>query len=140
MKEQKSDFWIWTTLWLTTLLDIAIIYLVLVASILFFIHSYVEGVLLTTLDYVLFIISIYFSSWVAVSFVLKRSIVQKVKATSFAFKTMMVPVTFTILGALLSVYKGTFVNDFLNIRSLRWLIAIVGIFLSVRYLISKKGD
>lgn len=139
-KPQKSDLWIWTTLWLTTLIDSGIIYAVLLFSNLFFLHSFIDGFALHILDWILVVIAIYLGSLVSVNYVLKRSIVLKNKATSFAIKTTLIPVIFLIIGIFLSILEGTFTENFLNIQSFRWLFILVGIFLSVQYLISKKGD
>lgn len=139
-KPQKSDLWIWTTLWLTTLIDSGIIYTVLLFGSLFFLHSFIDGFALHILDWTLEVIAIYLGSLISVNYVLKRSIVLKDKAASFAIKTTLIPVIFLIIGIFLSTSKGTFVEDFLNIESFRWLFILVGVFLSVQYLISKKGD
>jgi hypothetical protein len=139
-KPQKSDLWIWTTLWLTTLFGSAIIYAAFLFASLFFLHSYISGFALHILDWILVVIAIYLGSLVSVNYVLKRSIVSKDKAISLTFKTTLIPVIFLIIRILLSISNGTFTKDFLNIQSFRWLFIIVGVFLSVQYLISKKGD
>lgn len=139
-KPQKSDLWIWTTLWLTTLLDSAFIYIALLFVSLFFLHSYLNGISLNIFDWIVLVISIYLGSLVSVNYVIKRSVVLKDKSSSLAFKTMLIPIIFLIIGIILSISKGTLATDYLNIQSIRWLFIIVVIFFSVQQLILKKGE
>jgi len=91
-KPQKSTLWIWTTLWLTTLLDALLI------TIVFYLLLSVTGILAgvstmvatTVLDLVA-LIAMAAGSFLAARYVLKKSIVPRMSAGKLAGLAILIP-------------------------------------------------
>jgi len=135
VKPQKSQFWIWTTLWLTTILDSALIFLVFFIAL----AGVAQVVKVPTVLFVLVllarILALWLGAYVAVKYVMKKSIILKRDAHKLAFLAIVIP----LLGSIVSIALSTF--DFQNLAgNILSAIIVLGItYYSVRNLISKYG-
>lgn len=133
-KPQKSQFWIWTTLWLTTILDSALIYFAFFIALAGVAQVIKIPAIMFVLVLVARILALWLGAYVAVKYVIKKSIVFKRDARKLAFLAIVIP----LLGSA-SIALPTF--DFRNlVGNILSAIIVLGItYYSVRNLISKYG-
>lgn len=136
VKPQKSQFWIWTTLWLTAILDSALIFFVFFVALIGVAQVIKAPVFLFALTLVARILALWLGAYVAVRYVLKKTIVFKRDADKFAFLAIVIP----FLGSIVSIAFPTF--DFQNLAgNLIGAILVLGItWYSVRNLIIRYGS
>ena len=134
-KPQKSQFWIWTTLWLTTILDSALIFFVFFIAL----AGLAQVIKVPAVLFILFllarILALWLGAYVAVKYVMKKSVIFKRDSHKLAFLAIIIP----LLGSILSIALSTF--DFQNIAgNILSAVLTLGItYYSVRNLISKYG-
>ncbi len=135
VKPQKSQFWIWTTLWLTTILDSALIFFVFFIALAGVAQVIKVPAILFVLVLVARILALWLGAYVAVKYVMKKSIVFKRDAHKLAFLAIVIP----LLGSIVSIALSTF--DFQNLAgNILSAVIVLGItYYSVRNLISKYG-
>ncbi|OHB03586.1 MAG: hypothetical protein A3B03_02590 [Candidatus Zambryskibacteria bacterium RIFCSPLOWO2_01_FULL_42_41] len=135
VKPQKSQFWIWTTLWLTTILDSALIFFVFFIALAGVAQFVKIPAVLFVLVLLARILALWLGAYVAVKYVMKKSIIFKRDAHKLAFLAIVIP----LLGSIVSIALSTF--DFQNLAgNILSAIIVLGItYYSVRNLISKYG-
>ena len=130
IKPQKSSLWIWTTLWLTSFIDSALLYSVFIFVIAFSLPNASES-LQTLLLLISLLISLFLGSYVAVKYVLKKSIVLKGSANKMALLAVVVPIIFWCLRFL----GGVEVIDLVVS-----IISIAVIYFTIKKMITTYGD
>ena len=137
VKPQKSQFWIWTTLWLTTILDSALIFLVLIVILVVVTPQFVKvPIILFVLAHATRILSLWLGAYVAVKYVLKKTIVFKKEAQKLAFLAIVIPLLGSIAGTAFSAFD--FQNLAANLFSAVFVLGIT--YYSVRNLIIRYGS
>ena|ERR1035437_98339 len=136
-KLQKSNLWIWTTLWLTAFIDSGIIYFVFsrLVSILV-LPDTIKGFF----SVVAFMLALWLGAYVAVKYVLKRSIVKKEHASRFAALAVVVPVLFSILKIFVNIGFQTATNKIVFISTVGSIASIAIVYISVKKLVLTRGD
>ncbi len=135
-KSQKSQFWIWTTLWLTTILDSVLIFLVFFAVLVGIAQVVKIPIVLFILALIARILSLWLGAYVAVKYVLKKTIIYKKDASKFAFLAVLIP----LLGSIAAIVFSEF--DFKNLAgNIVSAVIVLGItYYSVESLITKHGN
>jgi hypothetical protein len=129
-KPQKSSLWIWTTLWLTSFIDSALLYSLFIFVIAFSLPNASES-FQTFLILICLLISLLLGSYVAVKYVLKKSIVLKGSANKMALLAVVVPIIFWCLRFL----GGVEVIDLVVS-----IISIAVIYFTIKKMITTYGD
>lgn len=133
-KSQRSSLWVWTTLWLTAFVDSGLIYSVLIYAV-----QSLPGLpkpISIALSMIVFVLAMWLGAYIAVKYVMKRSVVLKSHADKFATLAVIIPVLFAVIVIVLGSVVGG-VNIYNVISS---ILAIIIIFFSIKRLIMTNGD
>ncbi len=139
-RKQKSDLWIWSTLWLTTFID-AFLMCVLVVIVLSFL-----GVALAPFVMQIIISILYgLGALLASRYVVRRSIVSKRKATKYAMLAPIIPTVVSFMIAFFAIqnvlaYGGELSVAGLSVYGFNVILTYVIIFVVVRLYITSYGD
>ena len=135
MPQQKSTFWIWTTLWLTTLLDSALLFLLFILLIGLLSQTVTQPILLAGLLIVARVISLWLGAYLAVKYVLKKAVVYKIDASKFAALSIIVPLVVSSIMVVMG--SSDAVGSYVAVGGL--VVTLGTIYYSVRNLIQRLG-
>lgn len=136
-KPQKSQTWIWTTLWLTTIFD-SVIIIIIISFLLEALKVFIPVSLNILIAIFSHVLALWIGAYAAVKFVVKRSIVLRSDATKLAILTIIIPTIIWLIPLISGFSKATTESMYINLFGL--VLTIGFIFYSVRKLILTKGD